>query len=106
MSELAELNAAVRKLNDLWIVCTDTDQKDQIREKRDNLDDQAAELADLTLREGTEELNDAIAALNELTEMAIEAEKEINKVGKSIKKTAVTINKATNAAIKVAALIA
>ena len=29
MSKLSELDSAVRKLNDLWVVCPDPDQKEK-----------------------------------------------------------------------------
>lgn len=105
MSELEELNAAVRKLNDLWLVCP-PEQREEVLTKRDELDAQAVKLANLTLKEGTEELNNAMKALKELTETATKAKEEIDKVGKSINKVADTINKAVVAVAKVAELIA
>jgi hypothetical protein len=106
MSKLSELNSAVRKLDDLWVVCPDPDQKESILNERDKLDTMAGQLANLTLREGTKELNDAITALDELTATATKAQQEIAKVGEAIEKTAEAIDKATNAAAKVAAMIA
>jgi phage-related tail protein len=106
MSELSELNVAVKKLNDLWLVCPDPKQKEQILTERDKLDAQAAELANLALKDGTKELDDAIKELIELTETAIKAKEEIDKVGKSIKKTADVISKAATTAVKVAEFIA
>jgi ABC-type transporter Mla subunit MlaD len=106
MSRLSELDDAVKKLDDLWLVCKDPDQKNKIADQRDALDEQAGDLADLTLKDGTPELSAAIASLNDLTATAIKAKEEIDDVAKTIKNVADTITKATAAAVKVAALIA
>src|SRR5512133_2209053 len=106
MSKLSELNIAVRRLNDLWVVCADADEKEKIAGERDELDALAEQLAHLSLKEGTEELDDAITALNEVTAKATAAEQEIKIVGKSIERTAEAINAATNAIAKVVGLIA
>jgi hypothetical protein len=106
MSKLSELDAAVRKLDDLWVVCPDPDQKEKILNERDKLDTMAEQLANLILKEGTDELNSAISALNELTATATKAQAEIEMVGTAIQKTAEAIDKATSAAVKVAAMIA
>jgi predicted nucleotide-binding protein (sugar kinase/HSP70/actin superfamily) len=106
MSTLSELNTAVKKLDDLWLVCPDLKQKEQILTERDKLDAQAAALANLTLKDGTKALDDAIKALNKLTKIATKAKKEIDIVGKSIEKTAEALSKATVATVKVAAYIA
>jgi len=106
MSQLSELNTAITKLSDLWLVCPDPKQKEEILTERDKLDAQTAILANLALKAGTKELDDAIKALNKLTEIATKAKEEIDIVGKSIEKTAQAISKATTAAIKVTAFIA
>lgn len=106
MSELSELNSAIIELGELWSICTDDEQGEKILKKRDELDNQARDLANKILQEGTTELNDAISALNELTVIAKSAKQEIEDVVERIRKTADAIDKATAAVLKVAALIA
>lgn len=106
MTRLTELDAAVRELNELWQVCTDPAQGQKLLEKRDALDAQARELADKMIREGTEELNSAIEALNELKESAVSAKNEVADVARQIEKTADVIDSATTAITRVAALVA
>lgn len=106
MSELSGLNEAIIELNELYSVCTDDEQSEQLLTKRDELDTQATELANKIIMEGTEELDGAITALSELTESAVSAKKEIDDIATTIAKTASAIEKATNAIVKVAALIA
>ncbi len=106
MTRLAELDAAVRELNELWQVCTDDDQSEQLLEKRDALDAQAQELVRKIIEEGTSELDEAISALNELTQSAITAKNEVDSIAGRIAKTAETIGKATAAIGKVAVLLA
>ena len=106
MSELSALNDAIRNLNKLYSVCTDDKQCEQILEMRDKLDAQATELANKTLREGSQELNDATAALNALTIKVTEATNEIKKIADAFKKTAEVIGQAADAIGKVAKLIA
>jgi uncharacterized coiled-coil DUF342 family protein len=106
MTQLAELDTAVMALNELWQVCTDDDQCDQLLDKRDALDDQAQELANRIIREGTNEFHAAISALNDLTRAARSAKKEVDDIAKKITKTATAISKATTAISKVAVLLA
>lgn len=106
MTQIAELNKAVRELNELWQVCTDDAQSEQLLMKRDELDTQAQQLANKIIQEGNDDLNSAIAALNELTEQALSAKNEINDIARKIEKTASAIDKATKAITKVAVLLA
>ena len=104
MNKLAELNSAIMELNELWSICTDNEQGDKILEQRDTLDRQASDIAKKILREGTPELNDAILALNDLTQTAKSAKEEIDDIAKRIEKTAAVIDKATSAIAKVGEL--
>lgn len=106
MVQLAELDEAVRELNELWQVCTDDDQSEQLLEKRDVLDSQAQKLANKIIREGTDELNGAIDALNNLKDSAIEAKNAVDDIARKISKTADAIDKACMAIAKVAVLLA
>ncbi len=106
MSELSELNDAIRNLNKLYSVCTDDKQCEQILEKRDKLDALATDLANKTLKKGNKELNDATAALNALTKKVIEATNEIQNIADTFKKTAEAIGQAADAIGKVAKLVA
>lgn len=105
MAELNELNSAIRELSDLSQVCTDKNQREQILDKRDKLDDQARELSNKILREGTSELNSAISALKDLTQSAKDAKKNIDKISGKIIQFAQVIDKATSGIAKVAKLI-
>jgi len=106
MSELSELNRAIRDLSDLWAICTDDDQCEALLNKRDELDRQAGELANLIIHDGSDELGHAIISLNELSASATTAKQEIDNVAEKIRKTAKVIDKATKAIGKVASLIA
>lgn len=106
MTRIAKLNEAVRELNELWQVCTDNDQCEQLLEKRDELDALAQQLANKILEEGTDELNEAIEALSDLTGEAVSAKNEVDDIALKIEKTAITIDKATSAIAKVAVLLA
>ena len=105
MSELSELNTAIKELNELWQVCNDDDQCEALLNKRDALDALATKLADKIIRDGINELNQATSALNELTLAAVSAKEEIDKVSEKILKTANVISKATTAISKVGSLV-
>jgi methyl-accepting chemotaxis protein len=105
MTQLAELDAAVRELNELWQVCTDDHQCQQLLEKRDALDTQARELGRRIIQEGNAQLADAVGALNDLTESARSAKSEVDDVAQKIAKTSDVIDKAAKAIGKLAALL-
>jgi len=106
MTVLSEMNAAIRELNELWVTCAEPDQCDQIRQRRDELDSQAGQLADRIIREGSDELDQAISALEELTGAAVSARQEIEDDAEKIRKTSKAISSATRAIGKVAVLLA
>lgn len=105
MTQLSELNKTINALNDLWPLL-EGEEKELIKETRNNLNDQASALAHKTLLEGVPELNDAISQLNLATQAAKDAKDSIDVVAARINKVADTIEKATVAAGKVASLIA
>ncbi len=105
MASLAELNASIRELTDLWQICKDDERAEELLDKRDTLDSQAIELANKIIHEGTDELSSAITALNDLTESAVLAKNEVESTAARINKTAKAIDKATTAIAKVAVLL-
>lgn len=105
MSELSELSKAIKELNELWQICTDDDQCEALLDKRDALDSLATDLADKIIREGANELDKAISALNELTQAAVSAKEEIDEISEKVRKTANVISKATTAISKVGSLV-
>lgn len=106
MTQLSEINKAVRELGELWQVCTDDDQCEQLLEKRDALDAQSLQLSNKIIREGSDALIEAIDALTELKQKAVSAKNEIDDDVEKIRKTAMVIDKATHAIAKVAVLLA
>ncbi|WMS87945.1 hypothetical protein [Pleionea litopenaei] len=104
MSQLEELHRAIIKLNELWQVCDDDAQCEQLLEKKNELDRQAQILANETLLDGNEDLRSAMTSLKELSELAESAKEEINDIALKIQKTAQAIDKATDAIGKLALL--
>ncbi len=106
MSELAELDAAVMELNELYQLCTDEEQREKILEIRDTLDDLAGKLANKSIEEGSDELDTAILALIDLTREAELAKSEVDDIAAMVHKTADVINNAAKAIKSVAVLVA
>lgn len=106
MTHLSEINKAIRELNELWQTCTNEEQCKKLLEKRDALDAQSLQLSNKVIREGTDGLTEAMDALKELTQSALNAKNEVNNMVERINKTAGTIDKATQAIAKVAVLMA
>lgn len=101
---LPELYAAVRNLDDLTLACTDLYQQNQLVSVRNNLCDLADELVELSLTEDSEEISEAITALQQLGEAGLEAKKNIHNEGVFLTDIYNTIEKASTAIDKIAAL--
>lgn len=99
MTQLAELNAAVNALNNLWPLLSG-DEKNRVLEQRNELNIKADELAVKALLEGTTEIEQAVEQLNETTQAAIEAKDMIADDVASIEKVSDTVAKATQAVSK------
>ena len=104
MTQLAELNTAVNALNNLWPLLSG-DEKNRVLEQRNALNIKADELAVKTLLEGTAEIEQAVAQLNETTQAAIEAKDAIAVDVARIEKVADTVAKATQAVSKLAEVL-
>ena len=86
MATLTELNEAIIAYDNLWPLL-EGDERDVILEKRNELNDQASELATKILRDGVPELNEVIDKLNLATQAAKEAKDSIdNKVNQCNRK--------------------
>lgn len=105
LKELEEHEASIRALNDL-LPFLEGEEKENMLQKRDELDAKAEESADKILKQGTPELDDAIKALNELTQLAIQEKKRIQGILDGVNKVGDVISKAADAVEKLTKLIA
>lgn len=108
---LDSMNDAILRINALWPklnpdINDEAQKRTKLLARRTELQRQYDELADDILYDGTDELNNAIEALNEASNKAKEAIEAISDDVNRITKISETISKAAKAVAAVASIIA
>jgi len=105
MTDLEELSVTINELNNIWPLL-DGDERNNILDERDKLDELASELAHKTINQGEPALIIAIDSLNEAIQIATDVKTSINDLSARTEKVAKLVRKVSKAAGKVSKLVA
>jgi len=105
MTELEELSVTINELNNIWPLL-EGDERNNVLDERDKLDELASELAHKTINQGEPALIIAIDSLKEAIQIATDVKTSINDLSARTEKVAKMVKKVSKAAGKVSKLVA